>query len=292
MYTIGIPGHNGPPGPPGPPGVQGETGQIGDQGSKGERGTPGRPGYQGDVGLGGGTGSRGPPGDKGSTGATGSRGRPGQKGSLGSQGYTEKKGARGLGQKGQKGELGYCSNFHCDCHCLNLARKRRSIRNSLAYDDDLDKQGVVYTRWGDSTCPSNSSKTIYSGTLSSSISGSYLCLPNDQNQGTRKNTSSPGNDNNTSSITLYLSEVPCSVCLSVKQRTLLTVPAKELCPPQWTREYYGYLMAGSSEDKDYHCVDSSRVIPTKNWLASIHGDCSKSSWKNCGKHIQCAVCTW
>ena len=46
----------------------------------------------------------------------------------------------------------------------------------------------------------------------------FACQVIMQNQlGTHKNTSNPRNDNNISSTTLYLSEVPCSVCLAVKQ---------------------------------------------------------------------------
>ena len=41
-------------------------------------------------------------------------------------------------------------------------------------------------------------------------------------------------------------DVPCAVCYVAPRETVLMIPGKNICPSNWTREYYGYLMTERS----------------------------------------------
>ena len=47
---------------------------------------------------------------------------------------------------------------------------------------------------------------------------------------------------------------PCAVCYTPSRNTKITIPGRTSCPPSWTREYYGYLMA-----EKYHPLHRSKV---------------------------------
>ena len=51
--------------------------------------------------------------------------------------------------------------------------------------------------------------------------------------------------------------IPCAVCRVQFRTTAIMVPAPNICPPGWTREFYGYLMAAHyTHRKNNHvCVD-------------------------------------
>ena len=58
--------------------------------------------------------------------------------------------------------------------------------------------------------------------------------------------------------------MPCAVCSGTKTRVLM-IPARVSCPPQWQREYSGYLMAPHSTSNyrnSFMCVDKHpEVVP-------------------------------
>ena len=111
--------------------------------------------------------------------------------------------------------------------------------------------GLVYTRWGNTTCPSTSgTQLVYEGRAARSdahIKGGgsdILCMPND-----------PEYSDYTAGVQGYspiygveywpytgpLHEVqhqnmPCAVCSGNRSKVLM-IPAKVTCPPQWQREY-------------------------------------------------------
>jgi hypothetical protein len=68
---------------------------------------------------------------------------------------------------------------------------------------------------------------------------------------------------------------PCAVCYTPTRTTKITIPAKISCPSSWTREYYGYLMAGISTHDTHRgkapvCVDAnSESIPGSAGYSSI-----------------------
>ncbi|XP_019639232.1 PREDICTED: uncharacterized protein LOC109481169 isoform X2 [Branchiostoma belcheri] len=51
-------------------------------------------------------------------------------------------------------------------------------------------------------------------------------------------------------------DAPCAVC-AIPRSTTIMIPAKKTCPPGWTSEYFGYLMAERYNHRrtDFVCVD-------------------------------------
>ena len=129
--------------------------------------------------------------------------------------------------------------------------------------------GVVYTRWGKTTCSSTSGTTlVYSGRAGGSWYNSaggganYLCLPNDPQY---LSSYQPG-----SFSAVYGAEydywvggnfnhnAPCAVCHVSTRSSYIMIPAKYTCPTNWTREYYGYLASEHQvhgNNKVFECVD-------------------------------------
>ena len=289
-------GPSGPKGSQGPPGPQGQSGQKGDRGAQGLKGASGPVGPKGERGPTGPLGPTGAKGARGSTGSQGSRGSTGQKGATGSRGPP---GPRGLGLKGQKGERGLCPLPECRNNCDQFpcyARRKRetNTRETIKFE----VPGVVFTRWGESSCPENTTKLIYSGMMASGTSGNYLCLP------FYKEFGDEYDQEFSKSATLYTSDVPCSVCLALEQSTVLTIPAKVTCPPGWTREYSGFLTISSTTNVgQYYCIagnskvksglhsDTQRGNNSKVWFNHVKVNCSSSSAKDCNKALKCVVCT-
>ena len=54
-------------------------------------------------------------------------------------------------------------------------------------------------------------------------------------------------------------DVPCIVCYIATRVALLMIPGKYTCPPNWTREYYGYLMVEryNHHRSTFECVDEA-----------------------------------
>ena len=133
--------------------------------------------------------------------------------------------------------------------------------------------GLVYTRWGRTTCPSTSgTQLVYSGRAAGSHWGhkgggsDILCLPDDPEYsdyapGVQGRSSIYGVEFYTYNIASFSDahhqNMPCAVC-SGNRSKILMLPAKMSCPPGWQREYYGYLM-GPHTTGDYRaafiCVD-------------------------------------
>ena len=57
--------------------------------------------------------------------------------------------------------------------------------------------------------------------------------------------------------------VPCAVCHATTRAAKVMIPAKTSCPPNWTREYYGYLQSennfGDRQPSEFVCVDKEQV---------------------------------
>ena len=184
-------------------------------------------------------GLQGPKGERGEKGDQGDRGPTGETGPAGPQGSTGATGPRG--DQGIQGPPGPTPG------------------------------GAVYTRWGRLTCPSTSgTEMLYSGMAGGSPynheggGSSYLCLPKDAEY------LKPGVPTGSLFSYLYGSEyehplvathdqnVPCAVCYVSTRATKLMIPAKITCPPDWTEEYKGYLMAerwNHKRNPAYVCVD-------------------------------------
>ena len=292
LLIAGAPGRNGVPGQPGPPGPQGVAGRKGDRGPQGLKGSTGPSGGKGDRGPQGPQGPTGPKGNRGSTGAKGSRGSSGGPGPTGPRGSTGQKGSAGFGgSKGQKGERGLCPQSDCGaCDFPCYARRKRDTNEQNA---ESDISGVVYTMWGNSACPLNSSKVIYSGEMAIVGKSSYICLPQ-QTGNEFKDAHMRGEGDK--STTMHRSQLPCSTCLGPQRNTMLMIPSESTCPPNWTREYYGYIMSTSiAENGQFICVDKSSTVNLENnsslmgaGLYYVKVNCPSNM---CGNRLICTVCT-
>jgi hypothetical protein len=174
------------------------------------------------------------------------RGRDGRDGIPGRDGV---KGERGdTGDKGERGEKGATG------------------------PPPANNGGVVYTRWGKTTCPNTGAELVYEGIAGGSDhnqpggGASYLCLPKVPEYVSTTTLSDLSSYmygaeyQSYSQISLnHDHNVPCAVCDTSKERKLM-IPAKTTCPTSWTREYYGYLMAdryNHARNAVYECVDSN-----------------------------------
>ncbi len=65
--------------------------------------------------------------------------------------------------------------------------------------------------------------------------------------------------------------VPCAVCHATTRAAKVMIPARTSCPPNWTREYYGYLESEANavdrQRTEFVCVDKDQVP-----LAGSQGD--------------------
>ncbi|XP_036354439.1 short-chain collagen C4-like, partial [Octopus sinensis] len=148
--------------------------------------------------------------------------------------------------------------------------------------DDTPKPGPgsLYTRWGRTTCPTNSS-LVYDGLVGgqyydqSGGGSNLLCLPKDpiwanytakrEAAGSIYGSEYQLQDYPTNKIfsfanakSLHDHDVPCAVCLTRQPAAVMMLPARTKCYPGWTAEYSGYLMAGRHVHKgrlEYVCVD-------------------------------------
>ena len=135
--------------------------------------------------------------------------------------------------------------------------------------------GVVYTRWGKSSCPdTEGTELLYAGRMGGKDyaghggGSNYLCLPNNPQylgyeSGVQGDSNIYGAKYGTSGGPLSSSNykaIPCAVCFSSNRSTHVMIPARIECPTSWTREYYGYIMAeavkyGTRPSTMYECVD-------------------------------------
>ena len=96
---------------------------------------------------------------------------------------------------------------------------------------------------------------------------------------------------------------PCAVCYVPTRPTVVMIPAKASCPPNWTREYYGYLMSGHNGNHEFmfECVDRAQEsLPGTsghiNGAEFYHAEATCGSGLPCppynnDKEVNCAVCT-
>ena len=209
----------------------------GQDGRDGEPGKDGLPGLQG---------PQGPPGEHGLRGITGNMGPPGAPGLPGHYGLP---GAQGeVGATGQRGPIG---------------------------PPGPRSGGVVYTRWGKSSCPSTpGTELVYAGRIGGTQYGhsgggaNQLCMPLDP----QYSSYTPGVQGHNymygaeyeepvgHTSTKQNHDATCAVCYVSTRETVLMVPAKTSCPTSWTKEYQGYLMAERKNNQGrstFICVDTA-----------------------------------
>ncbi len=121
----------------------------------------------------------------------------------------------------------------------------------------LQSGGVIYTRWGNSTCPQlEGTEILYSGITGGTHynqeggGANYLCMPNDPEYssslryqgGVRDHAYIDGAEYDFPLQGAHNYNIPCAVCYVSTRQTMIMIPAKASCPSSWTREYYGYIM--------------------------------------------------
>ena len=248
-------------------GATGRDGRDGIVGPPGPAGFPGYPGHKGELGHKGEQGRRGPTGPKGENGAQGARGVPGPR-----------------GMKGDKGAPGAVAG------------------------------GCTYVRWGKSTCRSGA-QLLYAGRAGGSYAGysggsNYVCMPNAPEYTLPYSPDVQGHsymygveyEGNTVPNKVNRNAV-CALCYLSDEETSVMMPAKTSCPSGWTREYYGYLMAESTNSKhrtEFVCVDKDlEPVPgSQNHINAGHfyhveGHCNGVPCPpyNNYKELNCVVCS-
>ena len=175
---------------------------------------------------------------------------------------------------------------------------------------------MQYTRWGNASCPNTiGTEEVYNGTAAGSIyneggASNYLCLHDDPEYlqvqaGFQARSRIAGVEYETlehplSSVNEY--NVPCSVCFTTDRVTELMIPGRITCPPSWTREYYGYIMAArfNHQRSMFVCVDNGlEVIPQSagdTLSATLHFTDVFCNGIKCppyveGYELTCVVCT-
>ena len=302
--VTGPPGNDGLPGPPGSIGKRGYTGAAGRKGTSGPPGPVGPTGPPGPIGLDGQTGAPGVIGEPGPMGPPGSEGPPGLDGYPGFPGLIGHPGPVGpagpLGHSGKVGEQGMKGEHG---------------------PPGPSSGGVTYVRWGRTTCPNTTgTELVYRGIMAGSLWSSsggganYQCITEEQeNFDFRPSTAAHKvydeceMGSNVSSLcpALYDHNFTCSVCYIATRETVLMIPGKYTCPQNWTREYYGWLMAERSlavhiGRTTFECVDidSEGVTDGK---ANVTGVSLYPVERHCGhrpcpsdeehKEVTCVVCT-
>ena len=218
------------------------------------------------------------------------RGRDGRDGRDGVAGPRGPQGQTGIGATGPQGPLGPRSG------------------------------GVVYTRWGKTSCPSASgTERLYAGRAGGTWftdkggAANYLCMPEDPDylsyspgvQGYSYVYGAEYQSHHGPLSAVYNHNVPCAVCYASTRVAVTMIPAKTHCPSTWTLEYSGYLMSEGRAWSDhfrtmYECVDKNPdSIPGS--VSDANGALFYHVEANCNgmacppydpqKELTCAVCT-
>ena len=309
-------GQNGRDGRDGLPGTPGSAGRDGKDGEKGEKGCTGPVGPPGDTGSPGDS-SQGDQGPQGPQGAKGDTGPPGEKGSIGDPGLPEPSIIKGA--KGMKGEAGnsVVGPPGTSGPPGRDGSKGEKGASGVQGPQGLAGGGVVYTRWGRTTCPSGRD-LVYEGVAAGGRYNEggggvgYLCLPEDPNYlsydpGYEKHGKLYGGEyvehqqGPLASVNYH--DVPCAVCYAARKSTVLMIPAKTGCPSSWTQEYYGYLMSEASTNSmhtNFVCVDKNpESIPGSSSVAAgvsffhVEATCIGIPCPPYvgGREVTCTVCT-
>ena len=135
--------------------------------------------------------------------------------------------------------------------------------------------GVTYTRWGHNACPSvPGTQMLYTGRVAGAFfnqgggGANYLCLPNNPEYNIKTTLTSHtsniyGTEYEYPIAGTHDHDIPCAVCYATTRVAKLMIPGKTSCPPNWTREYYGYVMSELNRParhrNQYICMDKDQL---------------------------------
>ena len=187
----------------------------------------------------------------------------------------------------------------------------RGVQGLLGPQGPSPSSGGLYTRWGRTTCPDvDGTETVYSGRAGGSSYGTnFACMPNDPEY----SSSSTGRhimygveyNNHPIGSDIEYHNAPCAVCYTSTRYSILMLPAKLTCPPNWTTEYSGYIMTDTDRYASLHeCVDSNpESIPGHDAndglhkISSVRAYCHNNYGLSCppystaNKALTCVVCS-
>ncbi|XP_011415224.3 short-chain collagen C4 [Magallana gigas] len=143
---------------------------------------------------------------------------------------------------------------------------------SVKYNTLLTKSngGGIFVRWGRKDCPGINTELVYSGFAGGSwpqhtgAAAEFVCLPRDPDLTTKFTSSYAfmyGSEYDASSTEFGHDngdDLPCSVCRSTVQSSVLMIPGKSSCYDGWSMQYHGDLVAGAVVHKaatQYICLD-------------------------------------
>ena len=177
--------------------------------------------------------------------------------------------------------------------------------------------GITYVQWGRKRCSSADVETLYSGVAAGSHythgggGANTQCLPLDPVWENFKDGHGSGNQIHGSEYegvqpfinkVLHDYQVPCALCYAATKNNQFMLPAKNICPSGWTREYYGYLTSEHyvhSGRNIYLCLDHN-AEPTGtntnhngNLFYVVEASCGSLPCPPYvdGRELTCAVCT-
>ena len=187
-----------------------------------------------------------------------------------------------------------------------------------------NRTGALYTRWGRTTCP-NDTDLVYAGRAvgahhgESGSGANAMCLYDEQSYNDHNDNQQYGA--RIYGITYYTSgyglppdpfnnvhqrRAPCAVCLIPQKEVAIMTPGRTDCPPSWTVEYSGYLMANQHGnykmnyvcvDKDPEVVSSSsssnqgRWYPTETECGAIQCRTGVTGGYSQNREVTCSVCS-
>ena len=240
-------------------------------------------------------------GRDGRDGLPGLAGRDGKDGEQGERGETGDPGVQGeQGWRGEKGDDG--------------------VQGLPGPQGAAARSGVVYTRWGRTTCPSGQeTELVYSGRAGGSYfsqkggGSNYLCMPDNPQYSTYVRGVNDfsilhgveywyGDATPPQYQHIHRHNAPCAVCHIQQRGSLLMIPARKDCPTSWTKEYEGTLMSphkthyrGMFEcvDREAESVPGSAAITNGAFFINVEASCTGMACPpyDSQKELLCVVCT-
>eukprot|EP00105_Crassostrea_gigas_P001074 XP_011413096.2 PREDICTED: uncharacterized protein LOC105317973 [Crassostrea gigas] len=183
------------------------------------------------------------------------------------------------------------------------------------YNTLLTKSNVggIFVRWGRKDCPGNNTELVYSGFAGGSYyshtgaTAEFVCLPRDPDLTTKFSSGYAymyGSEYDTTEFGhADGDDLPCSVCRSTMESSVLMIPGKSSCYDGWSMQYHGDLVAGKyshSAATQFICLDEHPEALTAGQdnhegklFYPVQASCGSLAcppYHN-GKYLTCVVCT-